>query len=338
MRSCLVPKLTAGLMLIGAAPAWAGEYRHFVVSPGLPIDTELLATEALGFHVRVEQGELVVPFDRVDDMTTIDAVTPQRWTVVLISTGAERALVEATLQAIPGVTVVAPADLADAAERLKVMSCEATFSCLAVARIPGSWTFFVASDLTEGSLHLRGLAPFSTTPTDVAFTLDETTEDGAAAWQSAATSLGLLAPPAAPAGWTEAYADLVRPLSRSGRPVHAAPEATVWNERRISALAFAPIPGLPSAVRHDWAGFAGAWASTAAMTAGFVGVTGASATTPGEQIGISSVGAYVSSVVSSQLFGIIGARKRAQRESALRPVVLPVVSDEPSSSDAPTLP
>lgn len=313
-----------GLLLIGlwGAPAMAGEYRHLVISPGLPIDTELLATEALGFHVRIAQGELVVPFDRVDDMTTIDTVAPQPWTVVLVQSGPERPLVEATFRAIPGVTVIAPSEVADAGERLKVMSCEASFSCLAVARTPGSWTFFVASDFTEGAVHLRGMAPFTTAPVDADFLL----EDAQLAWQGAATSLGLTVAAPLPATFADDFSTLARPLAR---PVRAAPATTVWNERRISALAFAPIPGLPSAVRHDWTGFAGAWASTAALTAGFVAVTGASATTPGEQIGISSVGAYVSSVVSSQLFGIVGARKRAQRESALRPVSLPVAFDPP---------
>lgn len=326
-------RVVSGLLLtsLWAAPALAGEYRHIVISPGLPIDTELLATEALGFHVRVAQGELVVPFDRVDDMTTIASVVPQPWTVVIVQSGSERELVEATLRAIPGVTVVTPAEIADGGERLKVMSCEASFSCLAVARTPGAWTFFVASDLTEGAVHLRGMAPFTTTPVDADFAL----EDAQLAWQGAASSLGLTVAAPLPEGFVDDFSTLARPLAR---PVRAAPATTVWNERRISALAFAPIPGLPSAVRHDWAGFAGAWASTAALTTGFVAVTGASATTPGEQIGISSVGAYVSSVVSSQLFGIVGARKRAQRESALRPVSLPVVDSTDSPLAEPAAP
>ncbi len=313
------------------APALAGEYRHLVISPGLPIDTELLATEALGFHVRIAQGELVVPFDRVDDMTTIDSVAPQPWTVVLVHSGPERAVVEATYRAIPGITVLAPAEIADASERLKVMSCEASFSCLAVARTPTRWTFFVASEFVDGAVHLMGMAPFATNPVEGDFSL----EDAPLAWQTAASSLGLAGPPPMGEQFAEDFAALARPLSR---PVRNAPEATIWNERRISALAFAPIPGLPSAVRRDWSGFAGAWASTAALTAGFVAVSGASSTTQGEQIGISTVGAYVSSVVSSQLFGILGARKRAQRESALRPVVLPVVTDLQTEGGTPSVP
>jgi hypothetical protein len=312
-----------------AGVARAAEYRGISIAPGLRIETELLETRSDGFYVRVAQGAFLVPFERVDDMITLgsaEEIAPSGWTVVVVGDGEAAPLaVQLTrlaYDALPSTRVQAPLEVEDDARRLRIDSCGANLTCLSALRVPGEWTWYVVAAIREGTLHLQGLPPFLDAPSTATFTPVGDDTDPLALMSAAGRAIQLDVDEVVPDAVAAAWPDLYRSFDRAqGRPNAV---ASPWNNKRVAALAFAPVPGLPSLVRRDWGEFAGALASTAALTAGWVASTGANATRPAEHVGLSIAGAYVSSVASSQLFGWLGLRRAQERaETAAHPVQRP---------------
>ena len=92
---------------------------------------------------------------------------------------------------------------------------------------------------------------------------------------------------------------------------------------RLNSLSFVPLPGLPSLIRRDYAGFAGALASAGALTAAVVATTGVTSTKTEEHVVLSLVGAYLASVSTSQLFGRLSLDRGKSLTVAAAPQVDP---------------
>jgi hypothetical protein len=69
-----------------------------------------------------------------------------------------------------------------------------------------------------------------------------------------------------------------------------------------------PVPGLAAARDQRWGAFGGALATTAAVGAGWVAVSGSFSTDKAEHIGLAVGGTYLASIASSELFRQLGAK------------------------------
>lgn len=72
---------------------------------------------------------------------------------------------------------------------------------------------------------------------------------------------------------------------------------------RLHALAFVPLPGAPSLVRKDWAGFASSWAVAVPCTAALVATSGGAAFTKTQLVALGAGSYYASAVLSNLIFG-----------------------------------
>jgi hypothetical protein len=310
--------------LVWIAAASAGERRAITVEPGFPLVGEVLATLDDGFRVQVEQGTLVVPFDRVLDLREpASGEVQQRWSVVVVGDRQVAEAVGAALSLRPGVEVVSVAS--DPLLAASAASCGSSAGCVAALRPEGAWWFVVHAEVGPTGVTLHGRAPFegvdSVTPLPV--------DDAELAWGAVAHAIGLEAESSSPAAWTTTFAalrpGLMRLVPRSAPREEPAPPLTSSSPkpaRSDLALAFVPFPGVPSLVRKDWVGFAGAVGVTAATTTAWAFASGAVTSTRGEHAAVGLLGSYVGSVGVSQLFA-------ARRGPAIAVTALPRIGADP---------
>lgn len=305
--------MTALALLL--ASAWAGEPREFKLAPRLAIDGEVLSTEKDGFRVRVEQGVIFVPFDAMEDMrdlASLDEVDPTQWTVLIVGDPEATSLVSAAFGAIPNVDVAVPQRIPDDERRARALSCGDNLTCLSALREPGEWWFLVRATHAGSTLQIDGMLPWRRAEVSWSVVAGSAID----AWQVARASIGLEPDEAVPDAYSAAFPALVEALrARAPEPKDEPdePEAPpgAWTQRRVAAWSFVPVPGLPSLMRKDYGGFGGALASTIALSAGWVGVSGATTTRRGEFIALATVGSYLSCVSSNQLFGSLGLKRQA---------------------------
>ncbi|MCB9681884.1 MAG: hypothetical protein H6733_10465 [Alphaproteobacteria bacterium] len=313
-----------------ASVAHAGEYRRLTVDPGLNLDVEILATTGEGFEVQVPQGRLSLPFDQVwqlDELPGPEAVRATPWRVQLVADAEATRLLTAAWSGIDGLTL----DVVDGATR---KACGDRLDCY-VDRLPvDGWRFVVVASTDKDGVHAAGAL------TGTARVARGDADRSPAAVASLARQLlGLLPEDDVPAALVAVLSPRdatprerpprepdAAPVARA-RPVPATPDAPAAPRARTTTgrrvgLAFVPFPGVPSLARGDWGGFALALGTTAATTAGWVGVTGTTSTSRDEWIGLSVAGAYVLSVASSELFAHVDLRRHRVAVTAL-PVLGP---------------
>ncbi len=294
------PVLAAMLML--PALASAGEYRRLVVFPGLPIEGEILSTEADGFVLEVAQGAWFVPFDSIEDMVNLDSPpsAPVPWTLVLGGEGLSVELAREAFRSIPVVEVREPRAWDGDHPGSQAAACGTDLGCLTGAVSSAldapAWVYAAVAEPMGEGFRLRARLVSTGMGMDAQVALDS----APVAWTDAARAvLGLEptgeAPEAFEAALEEARVQLRSEAARASR--HS------WTPSRVTAWSFVPVPGLPSLLQKDYAGFGGALASTAALAAAWTWTSGRASTRTGEQIALATLGSYVSSVASSQLFG-----------------------------------
>jgi len=81
------------------------------------------------------------------------------------------------------------------------------------------------------------------------------------------------------------------------------PKGTMTRERVLS-LSMAPVPGLPSLMQDDMAGFGLAWAAVVPTTALWVGAVGDGAQSAPEHILLGLAGFYAATVITNQALGL----------------------------------
>jgi hypothetical protein len=248
---------------------------------------------------------LIVPFERVLDLRDPNpGEVGGRWTVVVVGDGRVTDTVAAALRLRSGVDVLSVSD--DPLLAASAASCGTSAGCVAALRPEGAWWFVVNAEVGPDGVTLHGRAPFEgadvLTPLPLA--------DADLAWSAVANAIGLEADPAPPSAWAATFAELRPGLSRlveRPAPEAGAPqdlEARVQAPSRSHlAWSFVPFPGVPSLIRKDWAGFAGALGVTAATTTAWTFASGALTTTRGEHAAVGLLGAYAGSVGVSHLFG-----------------------------------
>lgn len=323
-------------LLVLSSAAYAGEPRRFGITPGLVFDAEVVESENDGIRVRVAQGTLFIPFDILEDMQnlgSLDEVGITEWTVLLVGDGPARELASATFSAMPHVSVRSIDELDDPELRARASSCGESLSCLAALRSAGEWQFLAHAELDGAAVQIDGIPPWRR----AASTWTVVPGEPLGMWQAAQAALGLEPDDQVPASYVEAFPDLLkllrgRPEPHTPPPVDPPPDLPdipptvkpekTWTSAKVAAWSFVPVPGLPSLLQKDYGAFGGALASTAALTAGWVGATGAATTRRAEHIALASVGSYVGCIASSQLFGALGLKKQRAAVS-----VLPTIGD-----------
>lgn len=313
-----------GVLLLGSVAstsAMAGEHRRFSVAPGLQIDAEIVASEKEGFRVQIAQGTMIIPFDLLEDMQDLPATDPlgiTPWTVVLVGEPAAVSFSRAAFAAMPETRVLGVDELDPT---LRAESCADSLPCLASLRPAGAWWALVRARMDGSTLMLDGMPAWRRGES----TWTVVPADALGVWQTAQAAIGLLPDDQVPAAYTDTFPDLLRDLRAVRQPpvpVDPEPEPGQWTMRKVAAWSFIPVPGLPSLLQKDYGAFGGALASTAAVTAGWVGATGATSTRRGEHIALATVGSYVGCVASNQLFGALGLRNGRAAVS-----VLPTLGD-----------
>lgn len=283
--------ILAGVLLGRPAAAIEPQYRRVTLVDGRVLSAEILATEAKGLRMRVPAGEILVSFELLLDMVPISqseyAAQPP-WVVYFsVPASQERELVE-LVQAMEGMTpqpVSVAANGVTTAMAAKAGSCE-DMGCLvgAVSKAPWMWVLY-GSEGEGGVLKLQ--VKLNTSP-DAPFEATVPAKDRDELWRVLHEALGLSVQGAAPKG------------SEAAKPE---PNASV-DERKIAALSFVPVPGLPSILQGDGAGAAiaaGIFVPSAAVWA--VGVRQVAGTNK-EALVATAAGLYAALVFTNHVTGM----------------------------------
>lgn len=289
--------------------AFAGEVRHIAITPGLFLDGEVLETTSVGFRLKIPQGEILVPFDKVEDLKTLaseeDANSPD-WTIVLAGKGERAEAAMLALGTMGGLLLHTPEEW-DADTGADTAGCELDLDCistqLAQSTDPNQWLFAATVGPDGEGLVLRT----QLVPTGETRQTSLSAADGASRWVDEVHAVMGLEPNGA------ATREFGEQLSATLKRFRTAPRDRnrAWTPSRVAALSFIPFPGVPSLMQKDYATFGAALGTTAVLTAGWVGATGTTSTAPTEHIALGIAGAYVSSVASSQIFGHAALRRTA---------------------------
>lgn len=278
-------------MTLALALAWsvasAGETRHVVVEPGLGLDVEIVSTEAGGFRVRIPQGERLLRFNDVLSLEPIerDAMASPQFEVVLLADDGLDAIARAAWASLLQLDIVdGRAVIPQPAQE----ACGSDPSCLASAYPDTAWRWIVHVSQVGDTLVFESVLPGRESVVRAVAPADAPVAIRAAAEQA----IDLEADGRVPSELVDAYASWRGVPAVKPTPGHA----------HSVALGFIPVPGLPSLVQHDYAGFGGALGSAVATSAAWVGLTGTVSTSKAEHVALGAVGAYLFTVASNQLF------------------------------------
>lgn len=295
------------LALIAADVAAAGEYRVFTLADGRVLVAEVLATEASGLRVRVPQGETYVPFTQLVDMVDVDEAKYREqddWYVYVAASEMYRSGFVATFEAVPNLRVLGTRGtegVVRAEQLVKADACGTDIECVVDALTqPAVWYWVVVGELRGSEMVLQGAVTSGGTRTEERAPL----MDPDAVRRATYEVIGLVPPP------KETVVVVPTPVpSPRPKPVREPREPRapgVIGRERVTALSFAPVPGMPSLVRKDWAGFGMAVATVVPATAAWVGVSGKVAQSAPQHVALGLGGFYVSTVLANQVFGMRG--------------------------------
>lgn len=297
--------------------AWAGELRRVTVEPGITLDVEILRSEEGGFRVSIPQGERKIRLADVLDLVPIEpgerVVTP--FEVILVADSRLTPVARAAWADIPELVV---RDVAEVVSPEAREACDDDPVCLASAFPQPAWRWIVRVDVVDDALRLSSVLPGRESVARVSALADAPVTLRAAAQQAIELEPDGRVPSALYEAW-----DTWATRRRAPPPGYA----------KQVGLGFLPIPGLPSMVRRDGTGTAGAIGTMLLGTAAWVGVTGTTTTSRAEHAALGAAGAYVFTVAANQIF--LHADVRRDRADAARPSVGVVPLRTPEAPDAP---
>jgi hypothetical protein len=290
------------LALAGPAHALEPQYRRVTLVDGRVISAEILATESEGLRMRVPAGETLISFELLLDMVPIsqaeyDAQAP--WIVYFsVPPELEQDVVE-LLQSVEGIVpqpVKVAANGIEAHMAAKASDCE-DINCI-VGALEGAQTWIwvvMASPAPTGGTKIE--SKLSTSP-DPPLELVVDSKSRNEMWGALHEAIGLLPPGgSAPKG----PGDEPNPNGRS-------PQA--FDERKVVALSFVPVPGLPSLAQKDTGGFALAMGVVVPSTVVWVGAVGQLGNSAPEFGALSFAGYYAVTVFANQVAGMRSLEKR----------------------------
>ncbi|MBT3220174.1 MAG: hypothetical protein HN348_13885 [Proteobacteria bacterium] len=306
--------LTAPLALVAAlaAPlcANAGEYRQLTLTDGRVLAAEVLETKPAGLSIRTVQGDSLIIFEILLDMAPIDESKyheQQPWVVYLHAPEALQGPIGAVYDAIPGVDVIGrpgTEDFINEENSMFLSGCEGDFDCINAistdVQLPWMWVIKVTVDAETNALSFKGKV-----------NLGKTRSEGAA---PDVEDIELLAPAIyqtmnlnPPKKLPKEVLALAKPEKEpTKRPPKVRPpkDPVEMSRKRVVALSFVPVPGLPSLIQRDYASFGIALGVVVPTTALWVGAVGKNAQSTPEFAMLSFGGYYVATVAVNELLGM----------------------------------
>lgn len=299
--------LVLGLLSLLLAPLASAseEYRVFTLADGRVLVAEVLATEASGLRVRVPQGETWIPFTELMDMVPVDREkyeAQEPWGLFLASDAAYRPGFLAIYEGLPSLVIAGEEEgepLLTPEQTAAAVACDVDLECIvdALAATP-RWMWVVVARMEGGEATFEGAVSTGATRTSASAPRVDIEAVNDAAWDA----LGLEPAPEEPAAAVVAPEPVV--------PVAPPPRIREPMDRdRVLALSFAPLPGLPSLVQGDEAGFGLAVATVVPATVLWVGATGKNSQSPLQHALLGAGGYYAATVVANQVFGLRSLRR-----------------------------
>ncbi len=288
-----------------SAQAQDRQYRQLTLIDGRVLTAEILATESTGLRLRVPQGEMLVSFEVLLDMAPAEQSAYEGqtdWFVYVMLPDAHQEAFLSLVDAIPGVAAYQIRDEAGlipggvtTGEAFEAASCDGDLDCVitALASTPLKW--ILVADDQDGELEIRSKVNTSGSPPDRVRANSSDRDD---LWQAAHTVLGLDSPSSPP------------PRVGKGGAASASGGGGDWDEGRVLASSFVPLPGYPSLAQGDGSGVALALGLVVPTTAIWVGAVGQSGQSVGEFAAMSVAGFYVSTVLVNQVTGMRSLGKR----------------------------
>lgn len=325
----------AGLLVLlcGSGAAHAAEYRKVTLQDGRTLVAEVLDTKPTGLELRLPQGETQVPFDTIASLEPVDASVFESqgpWTIVVLPPprGIDDLApglsdqVKAGVDAIPDTVRTAPQQLTtlDPAGRARFSACGVEPLCIQrhLDQSEATAAISVTVEDASGGRQIVVTGAFSNAPR----ARREVTVD----WNA---DPAMLSVPIAQAVQTALHLEpttkavvLPRPDDPVAQvepeptnPVEPKPEKPPKAEKppkegpspqALRAMSWAPVPGLPSAARGDWGGFAASWGVVVPGSAAMVYLSGEAGFTP-EQFLLTAVGgSYLLTVTANKAIGLRG--------------------------------
>ncbi|MBX2801140.1 MAG: hypothetical protein KTR31_25895 [Myxococcales bacterium] len=276
------------------------QYRELTLVDGRVLVAEILSTEAQGLRVQMPQGRAVVSFELLQDMVPTDAAAyadQPEWLVWVQVPEAYQEQVETLLDEMPGIdgALAGYGGGASADMTAQIVNCNADVECIAAASAGTPWKWIITgSDTPFGELEL-----FARTNADVGVRASSVTLEGTS---------------------RDDFWFAIHDLLRLERPLLGAPSAVeqvapppevpVADERRVVALSFVPVPGLPSLAQKDPVGFGVAMGIVVPSTALWIGAVGETGQSSAEFLALSAAGFYAATVLTNQVLGLRSLRRR----------------------------
>ena len=305
---------------LAAAPALASDaqYRTLTLVDGRILTAEVVATEPQGLLLEMPQGRAVVEFEMLRDMspTTKEAYQSQDdWVVWVQVPVVYQDRVEEMLDEMPGIdgALAGYGGGVSGGATADVVACESDIECIARAAADTPWKWIITGRLDgAGRLEL-----FSRTNTRENLpvhrvSLDKTERQDF--WFALHELLRLKVPELGP------------PEVEQDSTILDGPTRTRMSARRVTALSFLPVPGLPSLLQKDYQGFGTSLGIVVPSTAVWVSAVGYSEPSAAEFGLLSFAGYYTATVLTNQVMGMRSLRKSQ-----------PVVGIVPSSRGTPTV-
>ncbi|MFT4625368.1 MAG: hypothetical protein ACI8PZ_004036 [Myxococcota bacterium] len=259
------------------------------LADGRTLVATVLATEALGVRIELPQGEMLVAFDLLKNMASVDAeayASQPEWSVIVHAPS--NSDVVGMLQAMPGIAATRAGEVGgpvDAAAASAIASCGGDVTCIGDHVPSGTW---VVSALDgEDGLDLVGVVAQTRTRSIVR----GRGSSGESLWAGLHDVLDLQVTTSAP-----------RIRSQRGG---AGP-----TQRTSGRSAFVPLPGYP-AMGVDGGRVAAAWGVALPATALWVGAVGTAAQSPAEHVAFGLVGFYAITVATNHALAPKGDRVTA---------------------------
>ncbi|MEQ1501624.1 MAG: hypothetical protein ABMB14_05305 [Myxococcota bacterium] len=292
--------LCAVALLLAARPAWAVEpqYRQITLVDGRVMTVEIVATEAQGLLMRAPAGETLISFELLYDMIPVskaeyDAQAP--WVVYYdLPPELERDAVELMeAMSLRPQNVSSAENGVTAQMAAAAAGCERRVQCIADKVSTTDWKWVLSAEVPLDGVGTMLRAKVNKgTDTPLEHVLDGKSRE--ALWEGLHAVLGLNPPTSGPPRGSTATEPDGGNGNGGGGP---------FDERKVIALSFVPVPGMPSLAQRDGRGFAlalGVVVPSTVVWVGAVGQTGQS----GPEFGLlSAAGYYAVTVLANQVAG-----------------------------------
>ena len=281
-----------------ASPASAQDRRQFrklELTDGRTLTAEILSTEPTGLMLRTPQGDSLISFEVLRDMSPTDELTYKSQTDWLVYIDLPDRLEPTAVELLGAIEGIDAATVGQTFAGLRpeqaaeARACDGTIGCIAdaVKGAPWMWIVTARDDAHDGALRsgLSSGGSRSSTPLE--------SESRDALWTSLHESLGLQAPNTGAPKPTKS-------TSSSGAP---------FTKEKVAAFSFIPLPGAPSLAMKDGGNAALAWGIAVPAAGAFAGASYAAASdSPGEMVGMMAGGFYVATVFANQITGMLSLK------------------------------